>query len=426
MVKINENPDVERKVLAVAFLNTAKARRLMDIGVKDFNNNTRQKILGKIQEFIENHKLVEMDTLAAAMDYNPDCVVEITNICSHTLTDDFLDDHIEVLKGFRNYRMFERAKLSSDPEQLIEMVADMQKNLYTGRTSILDNDEAIELAANYLKKGDDPVYDPKWVAMSRHLRLQQGIFYVVTGMPSSGKSEFLDALMLGMAQDHGWKTLFFSPENHPVELHLRKFVEKISNKRFFTDDYGQGVSFKEFEGSMDFINKHFQFMDPPLDKRSLDDILSQAESALGKQRFDAMVIDPWNEVDIYNNTHLREDQFISRALTKIKAFAKYYRVAMFIVAHPTKMTKGDDEKYPVPTLYNISGAAHWYNKADVGIVVHRDPFDPDTKFMADIYIQKIRFKQHGERAKFSLHYDFVSGNYSELPQDYMGDFHDKD
>ncbi len=42
-----------------------------------------------------------------------------------------------------------------------------------------------------------------------------------------------------------------------------------------------------------------------------------------------------------------------------------------VVAHPAKMQRNKDDAYSVPTLYDISDSAHWYNKVDVGIVVHR-------------------------------------------------------
>lgn len=33
--------------------------------------------------------------------------------------------------------------------------------------------------------------------------------------------------------------------------------------------------------------------------------------------------------------------------------------------------KDENGDYRIPTLYDISDSAHWYNKADLGVVVHR-------------------------------------------------------
>ena len=44
---------------------------------------------------------------------------------------------------------------------------------------------------------------------------------------------------------------------------------------------------------------------------------------------------------------------------------------MIVAAHPVKQRKGEDGTMQMPSLYDISDSAHWYNKTDVGIVVHR-------------------------------------------------------
>lgn len=61
------------------------------------------------------------------------------------------------------------------------------------------------------------------------------------------------------------------------------------------------------------------------------------------------------------------------AAGQVRAFARTYEVAVWFVAHPRQQrsTVGRGGKLPVPTMYDISGSAHWYNKADVGICLER-------------------------------------------------------
>lgn len=87
---------------------------------------------------------------------------------------------------------------------------------------------------------------------------------------------------------------------------------------------------------------------------------------------------------------------------QIKNFAKINSVHVWLVAHPRQMQAW---KGAAPTLYDISGSAHFNNKADVGIVVHRDmlsknddrseapkptdhPLENDP-FACHIYIRKV-------------------------------------
>ena len=53
---------------------------------------------------------------------------------------------------------------------------------------------------------------------------------------------------------------------------------------------------------------------------------------------------------------------------QIKRFAQRYEVHVWLVAHPRQLM---DWQGKAPTLYDISGSAHFINKADCGVVVHR-------------------------------------------------------
>ena len=52
-------------------------------------------------------------------------------------------------------------------------------------------------------------------------------FITVTGIPSSGKSDFVDQMCVGYNQLYGWKTAYASPENQPTFLHAHKLMRKI-------------------------------------------------------------------------------------------------------------------------------------------------------------------------------------------------------
>jgi len=123
------------------------------------------------------------------------------------------------------------------------------------------------------------------------------------------------------------------------------------------------------------------------------------------------LIDPWNELESTRPEKTSETDFIGLCLKRSRMFARKHDVWFGIVAHPTKMRKdpktGD---YPIPTLYDISGSAHWYNKADNGLIIHRDFVNHTTR----IIIQKIKFKYYGRPGEVEMKYDVESGRYSEL------------
>ena len=59
---------------------------------------------------------------------------------------------------------------------------------------------------------------------------------------------------------------------------------------------------------------------------------------------------------------------------------------MWMVAHPAKMMRNQEGIIPPPSLYDVSGSAHWNNMADVGLVIHRDFETDETR----VITRKIR------------------------------------
>ena len=80
---------------------------------------------------------------------------------------------------------------------------------------------------------------------------------------------------------------------------------------------------------------------------------------------------------------------------------------IFLVAHPVKLDRTE-----IPTLYNISGSAHFYNKTDYGFTVHRT-FDESNTMTNDVQIhwQKIKFKHLGSQGITEVKYNLINGRF---------------
>lgn len=201
---------------------------------------------------------------------------------------------------------------------------------------------------------------------------------VITGAPSSGKSNFLDAMSVRLAVKYKWKFLVFSPESQPIKLHLMNIAQKYLGKPIM----GTKMDTAEVEK---FILAHYEFINTNEVNHNIDFIL-----ALAKTRdIDAVIIDPWNEISITGEV---EHRFISESLSKIKIFSYKKDCHIFIVAHPTKLRKaisGDYEgMFPPASAYDIDGSAKWYSKPDNILSVWRHP---DT-LKVEIHVQKIKYE----------------------------------
>ena len=249
-----------------------------------------------------------------------------------------------------------------------------------------------------------------WRTLDGHYRVMPGEITLITGIPGAGKSEWLDALTVNLAREHGWTFAVFSPENQPLEYHAYKLIEKYIGK---PADPGptERMTAAEHESAMDWLEAHFTFVLP--DEPTIDGLLEIGRSLVRRNGIRGMILDPWNEIDHKRPPALTETEYISQSLTRIRKFARDNGVHVWIVAHPTKLQKGNDGRYPVPTPYDIAGSAHWRNKADNCVTVHRDQVDAGS--VVEIHVQKIRKKQNGRIGVVDLQYNRVVGQYACEP-----------
>lgn len=227
---------------------------------------------------------------------------------------------------------------------------------------------------------------------------------IVTGVPSSGKSEWLDQMAERLNMRYGWRFAFFSPENAPLQYHAAKLIEKFTGKKFGADAT-PSLTPVEYREVKIHLQDDFSFI-APKDYR-LDTILEKAQYLVRKRGIKCLVIDPYNRLEDEQGAK-SETRYISTVLDKLQNFAQQNDVLVVLMAHPTKMPKDKDGKTMVPTLYDISGSANFFNKADFGIVVNRDRLKNQT----EVQIQKVKFRHLGQNGSAFFKYNLNNGRYT--------------
>jgi twinkle protein len=249
-----------------------------------------------------------------------------------------------------------------------------------------------------------------WPSVDELYTVGLGQWTLVTGTPNSGKSEWLDALMVNLVKRESWKFVIYSPENYPLETHHAKIIEKYTGKPF-NPGFHKRVDEVELDDAEAWMQGKFLFAKP--DRPDIATILTEAGkySGVGSWKF-GVVIDPWNHLEHYRPNGWSETEYVSDTLSKVIAWTRETNAHVWIVAHPSKMQRGKDGKLPVPTPHDVSGSAHFWNKADNCIAVWRDQSDY-RKQEVDVHVQKVRFKHIGHMGMATLLYDRVTGRYSE-------------
>lgn len=264
---------------------------------------------------------------------------------------------------------------------MIQKYADLMEDLKTIRTV-----------------GLPPGMSTGWARVNDHFRPQKGYFCVLTGIPGHGKSEFFDCLMVNTIWLHQWRWAIFSPENYPTALHFIKLGEKFMGKKH------SEATDSDYKGACKIIDEYATWIYPEQEDISLDEILETVKQVKDTYGLDAFVLDPWNEIT--RPRGISETDYIEEALRKFRRFCRENELFGTIIAHPTKMQPNRDGKMPAINLWSISGSAHWRNKADYGLVVHREDM---TKNEPTLDVQKIKQKNFGRVGKVQLYYDYKSG-----------------
>ena len=270
----------------------------------------------------------------------------------------------------------------------------------------------------YLQLKDNMGYSTGWPSLDKFYRVIPGELTIVTGVPNSGKSEWLDGLMANLTELHGWTFAMCSMEKKATD-HARQLIEKYTGKPFFDLPYSRGLTRMQpddLEKAIDWMDSRFYLIRYEDDELpSVDWVLDIARAAVYRYGIRGLVIDPYNELDHRRPASMNETEYVSQMLTKVKRFAQTAGVHVWFVAHPRQLREW---KGQAPNLYDISGSAHFINKADNGIVVHRNR-DPQAQnqFEVQVLVRKVRNKAAGTTGECVLHYERANGRYSDPGSD---------
>jgi twinkle protein len=206
-----------------------------------------------------------------------------------------------------------------------------------------------------------------------------------------------------LVHNHGLNIAFASFEQMPTRDHRRNL------RTWYLRRPPQSAEKQDVIEADKWIDKHFSFLVPTEDDDvTVDWVLDKLEAAVVQHGCKVVVIDPWNEMD-----HMREKaesttEYTGRAIKAFKRFARKFMVHLIVVAHPSKQQKDKDGNYMIPTLYDISDSAHWYNKADLGVVVHRE-----TESNSIIRVAKSRYHDEiGRPGEVNATYNFFERRFN--------------
>ena len=249
-------------------------------------------------------------------------------------------------------------------------------------------------------------------------KLMFGHLVIGTGIPSHGKSNYTEWLVLNYLLENDIKASFFSPEHQPMELHMSTFVQKVIGKNYFFDIEGTPRCTKlEVMQFHEWANQKLYLTSPENGEfANWDWIFEKFKEQIFSFGINIFVVDAWNKVEFSGNRTEREN--ITRTLSRLTQFAQQNNVLIIVIAHPTKMKK-ENGVYEKPSLYDVSGSADFRNQTHDGFCIYRYFGDESYTTFTNL---KTKYSFQGEIGAI-IEYDYhkPSGRYfprGDVAQDY--------
>lgn len=236
---------------------------------------------------------------------------------------------------------------------------------------------------------------------------EMGQYTLISGVPQSGKSEWLDQMIVMYNLKTKNKVGIVSIENEPFIFHYDKLTQKILGRKPRYHDIGT----EELNTVKEYIDKnyfhvHFEY------RYNLQEVLKKFRELVKRKGCRIFVIDPFNKIKLEGMNGNIND-YTSEYHLLLDEFVKQTNSHLFLVAHPNKtlQAEGSDSSYKMPNAYDIKGGGEHFDMSYNVIGINRIY----EQKIVHVKTLKVKFKHLGEQQKSVFFgYNRNNGRYVDL------------
>ena len=239
--------------------------------------------------------------------------------------------------------------------------------------------------------------DAIFITQDKHNEL--GRFIPFTGLPGSGKSTFVDNIVVRLCCQYDWRAAVFSPEKWPMARHYSEYISLITGKSAFESSLRK----PSYERAKRYLEDRIIHIESG-NRNTIWNILRRARYLVRNKGVKQVVIDPFNYILLEGHKGEIESTIISQVVQQCVNFAHDEHVLVMLVAHPKKLSNDGTQKKL--TLADIYGSMAFYNQADIGVVLYSDEItwtDRNRSMHSMratwVDVQKMRWKELGQLGK---------------------------
>ncbi len=280
-----------------------------------------------------------------------------------------------------------------------------------------DEDAAIsigDLSGDILdlyETGLQPGVRPEWISLCPFYTMKSGQVTVVTGIPHSGKSPFVNALAMHCATTYDWPIAWSSPEHLPYHDLAARLIQQYYKVLTFSEGTHMKMTRADVLNACTLFERKCFFLPASETNATIHHVLDRCLPLIDNG-LKGLVIDPYGEFEHKRPAGMTETEYVSQLLTEIRLFARKHQIHIWIIAHPTKIQKAEDGNYFPVKPYDIAGSAAWFNKPDNILSIFRTNEQPNY---TQVLIQKIKFREVGHTGSVTLRHESSTGTFHDLP-----------
>jgi twinkle protein len=242
-------------------------------------------------------------------------------------------------------------------------------------------------------------------ALDDNFQLTFGTFSVITGWAGHGKTSLLMVMLANLLRQ-GVPMALGSFETIPRPILERRMRAAIYGCNEYDAQCKRHGPADELLSAKFGVIAHSPYDDET--ELSIEYIIELAKVAVMRDGIRLLVLDPWNEIEHKRMNGETETEYAGRAIRLLKRFAKNYECAVWLVAHPRKPSSDGTPK--APSLYDLAGSAHFANKSDYGLVIHRDDL---ASSLIKVTTVKVRMGLPGKIGQVTLDWDKERSCYTD-------------
>jgi twinkle protein len=234
----------------------------------------------------------------------------------------------------------------------------------------------------------------------------------IIGIPSHGKSEWHQEMLIRLTELYGFRHLLYSPETGSAAKIYLELCSKILKKPYKDGAFNK-LTIDDFRNNIAYIQDYFIVKDQGENSPTFEELFNDYKAVAKNQKIHTVSIDPFNEM--MHSYEGRQDIYLENLLGNIRVFSRANNIHTFIVIHPRTLQKNKEGRYDPPTAYEASGGSMFYNKGESIICVYRENEFSENfneRCMAKIIVQKAKPKEVGQKGIFEVKFNTFENRYN--------------